>query len=93
VNDDGLNCLFSLPGLVYNSSPVYFFFIASLGDNVDCWMEIQEGKGPWAKPVSGIVPLGNTMTMVIGINDNSGQYYFNFNLRKYHCTCLIHLMV
>ncbi|KAK6627939.1 hypothetical protein RUM44_010421 [Polyplax serrata] len=39
------------------------------GDNVDCWMEIQHGKGPWAPPVSGIVPLGSTLTLVVAIND------------------------
>jgi hypothetical protein len=40
---------------------------------VDCWMEIQHGKGPWASPVSGIVPLGTTLTMVVGINDKQGE--------------------
>ncbi|XP_017772889.1 PREDICTED: uncharacterized protein LOC108559994 [Nicrophorus vespilloides] len=44
------------------------------GDNVDCWMEIQHGKGPWAPPVSGIVPLGSTLTLVIGINDDRGEF-------------------
>ncbi|KAK2719599.1 uncharacterized protein LOC136037321 [Artemia franciscana] len=44
------------------------------GDNVDCWMEIQNGKGPWASPVTGIVPLGSTMTMVIAINDYAGEF-------------------
>merc|ERR550517_1027491 len=39
------------------------------GDNVDCWMEIQNGKGPWASPITGIVPLGSTLTMVVAIND------------------------
>ena len=43
------------------------------GDNVDCWMEIQHGKGPWANPVTGIVPLGTTLTMVVGINDKLGM--------------------
>ena len=42
------------------------------GDNVDCWMEIQQGKGPWASPVTGIVPLGTTLTMVVGIDDKEG---------------------
>ena len=42
-----------------------------LGDNVDCWMEIQDGKGPWAPPIAGIVPLGSTLTMVVAINDNN----------------------
>ena len=43
------------------------------GDNVDCWMEIQQGKGPWASPVVGIVPLGTTLTMVVGIDDKQGE--------------------
>ena len=43
------------------------------GDNVDCWMEIQQGKGPWASPVNGIVPLGTTLTMVVGIDDKEGK--------------------
>ena len=37
-------------------------------------MEIQHGKGPWADPVAGIVPLGTTLTMVVGINDKLGNY-------------------
>uniref|UniRef100_U5EDC4 Putative miniature n=1 Tax=Corethrella appendiculata TaxID=1370023 RepID=U5EDC4_9DIPT len=44
------------------------------GDNVDCWMEIQQGKGPWAPAVSGIVPLGSTMTLVVAINDYRGEF-------------------
>ena len=47
--------------------------MAILGDNVDCWMEIQQGKGPWASPVNGIVPLGTTLTMVVGIDDKEGK--------------------
>lgn len=43
------------------------------GDNVDCWMEIQHGKGPWAPAVSGIVPLGSTLTLVVAINDYRGK--------------------
>ena len=46
------------------------------GDNVDCWMEIQQGKGPWASPVNGIVPLGTTLTMVVGIDDKEGKTHF-----------------
>lgn len=52
------------------------------GDNVDCWMEIQHGKGPWASPVTGIVPLGTTLTMVIGINDKQGE----FDMRVKSCS-------
>ncbi len=36
-------------------------------------MEIQQGKGPWASPVNGIVPLGTTLTMVVGIDDKEGK--------------------
>jgi hypothetical protein len=36
-------------------------------------MEIQHGKGPWAPPVSGIVPLGSTLTLVVAINDFRGK--------------------
>lgn len=52
------------------------------GDNVDCWMEIQHGKGPWANPVTGIVPLGTTLTMVVGINDKLGE----FDMRVKSCS-------
>lgn len=48
--------------------------VFSVGDNVDCWMEIQHGKGPWAPPVSGIVPLGSTLTLVVAINDYRGEF-------------------
>lgn len=40
-------------------------------------MEIQHGKGPWAPPVSGIVPLGSTLTLVIAINDYRGNELYN----------------
>ena len=30
-------------------------------------MNFQVGKGPWASEVSGIVKIGQTMTMVLGI--------------------------
>ena len=45
-----------------------------LGDNLQCWMQIQSGKGPWSSEVSGIVKIGQTMTMVSLKN--------NFNRRK-----------
>ena len=40
-------------------------------------MEIQQGKGPWASPVNGIVPLGTTLTMVVGIDDKEGRTHFH----------------
>lgn len=48
------------------------------GDNVDCWMEIQHGKGPWAPPVTGIVPIGSTLTLVVAINDFRGEMILIF---------------
>ena len=45
-----------------------------LGDNLQCWMQIQVGKGPWSSEVSGIVKIGQTMTMVMGIKVRTVQY-------------------
>uniref|UniRef100_T1IZS3 ZP domain-containing protein n=1 Tax=Strigamia maritima TaxID=126957 RepID=T1IZS3_STRMM len=45
-----------------------------VGDHVEVWMEIQEGQGPWASQVSGIVPLGSTLTLVVAINDVSNEF-------------------
>ena len=42
-----------------------------LGDSLQCWMQIQVGKGPWASEVGGIVKIGQTMTMVLGIKGSS----------------------
>ena len=60
-------------GIKIQPFPIFLF---PPGDNVDCWMEIQQGKGPWASPVTGIVPLGTTLTMVIGIDDKNGEFVF-----------------
>eukprot|EP00095_Tigriopus_kingsejongensis_P011531 snap_masked-scaffold33_size549341-processed-gene-1.0 protein:Tk11531 transcript:snap_masked-scaffold33_size549341-processed-gene-1.0-mRNA-1 annotation:"PREDICTED: uncharacterized protein LOC103314772" len=45
-----------------------------LGDSLQCWMQIQSGKGPWAGEVSGIVKIGQTMTMVLGIKDEEEKF-------------------
>merc|ERR1719510_1456809 len=45
-----------------------------LGDNLQCWMQIQSGKGPWSSEVSGIVKIGQTMTMVLGIKDEDQKF-------------------
>lgn len=37
-------------------------------------MEIQSGKGPWSQPVTGIVPIGSTLTLVVAINDYRGEF-------------------
>ncbi|XP_043191604.1 AT-rich interactive domain-containing protein 1A-like [Amphibalanus amphitrite] len=44
------------------------------GDNVGCWMQIQVGKGPWAAEVSGLVKIGQTMTMVLAIKDDDNKF-------------------
>ena len=28
------------------------------GDEIDCWMSIQEGKGPWSNEINRIVTVG-----------------------------------
>ncbi|XP_026477069.1 uncharacterized protein LOC113383032 [Ctenocephalides felis] len=45
-----------------------------LGDNLQCWMQIQVSKGPWASEVSGIVKIGQTMTMVLAIKDDERRF-------------------
>jgi len=45
-----------------------------LGDNLRCWMQIQVGKGPYASEVSGIVKIGQTMTMVLGVKDDESKF-------------------
>ncbi|XP_074601187.1 uncharacterized protein LOC141855168 [Brevipalpus obovatus] len=45
-----------------------------LGDNIQCWMQIQAGKGPWASEVTGIVKIGQTMTMVLAIKDDENKF-------------------
>ena len=44
------------------------------GDNVGCWMQIQVGKGPWQSEVSGLVKIGQTMTMVLAIKDDDNKF-------------------
>lgn len=44
------------------------------GDNVGCWMQVQVGKGPWASEVSGLVKIGQTMTMVLAIKDDDSKF-------------------
>ena len=37
-------------------------------------MHIQVGKGPYASEVSGIVKIGQTMTMVLGVKDDENKF-------------------
>lgn len=37
-------------------------------------MQIQVGKGPWASEVSGLVKIGQTMTMVLAIKDDDSKF-------------------
>ena len=34
----------------------------------------QVGKGPYASEVSGIVKIGQTMTMVLGVKDDENKF-------------------
>lgn len=44
------------------------------GDDVDCWLEVQDGKGPWSAKVEGLVPLGSPLTLVVAVQDSEGQF-------------------
>ena len=44
------------------------------GDTVDCWMDIQRGHGPFAPAVSGVVPIGEKLTVVIYVRDNDSSF-------------------
>ena len=56
----------------------------------------QVGKGPQASEVSGIVKIGQTMTMVIGVKDDENKFdmmvstinavnvEYNIQTQKYH---------
>ena len=66
-------------------------------------MEIQQGKGPWASPVNGIVPLGTTLTMVVGIDDKEGKHkslssknnyslFFIFDLQFFWLICFLSIL-
>lgn len=54
-------------------------------------MEIQHGKGPWAPPVSGIVPLGSTLTLVVAINDYRGNNTLHTHIYIYNIINSIHI--
>ena len=58
-----------------------------LGDNLQCWMQIQSGKGPWASEVSGIVKIGQTMTMVLGIKDEENK--FDMVVSPFHASLIL----
>ncbi|KAH9425143.1 hypothetical protein DERP_011871 [Dermatophagoides pteronyssinus] len=44
------------------------------GDEIDCWMSIQEGKGPWSNEINRIVTVGQPLTIVVAINDKKNQF-------------------
>lgn len=55
-----------------------------LKQDIDCWMEIQEGSGPWSHEVNKIVPIGQPMTIVVAINDYNGQFDMRVKSCKAH---------
>ncbi|KAI2810632.1 hypothetical protein BLOT_001795 [Blomia tropicalis] len=44
------------------------------GDEIDCWMSIQEGKGPMSSEISRIVTVGQPLSIVVAINDHKNQF-------------------
>ncbi|KAG1657240.1 hypothetical protein GQR58_023478 [Nymphon striatum] len=44
------------------------------GENVDCWMELQVGEGPFSQPITTILEIGSRMSMVVYIKDDDGSY-------------------
>lgn len=44
------------------------------GDNIEVWMQIQRGKGPWAEEVYGVVKIGEPLTIVIGVKDRENKF-------------------
>ncbi|KPM03203.1 Zona pellucida-like domain containing protein 7 [Sarcoptes scabiei] len=44
------------------------------GDEIDCWMSIQEGKGPWSNEINRIVTVGQPLTIVVAIDDKRNQF-------------------
>ncbi|OQV24082.1 hypothetical protein BV898_02037 [Hypsibius exemplaris] len=51
------------------------------GDNVGVWMTVQQGKGPYAPEVNGIVRIGEYLTLAIGIQDQTQK----FDMRVINC--------
>ncbi|XP_055347547.1 uncharacterized protein LOC129594777 [Paramacrobiotus metropolitanus] len=51
------------------------------GDNVGVWMTVQQGKGPYAPEVNGIVRIGEYLTLAIGIQDQTKK----FDMRVINC--------
>lgn len=48
--------------------------VAFAGDTVDCWMEIKRGNGPFSPAVSGVVPIGEKLSIVIFIRDSDSTF-------------------
>jgi len=45
-----------------------------VGSKLIAFLRFQVGKGPWASEVSGIVKIGQTMTMVLAIKDDEAKF-------------------
>ncbi|CAG0893633.1 unnamed protein product [Darwinula stevensoni] len=44
------------------------------GDMVDCWMAIQRGEYPEVSPITGIVEIGEPLTLLIYLREESGSF-------------------
>lgn len=61
-------------------------------------MQIQVGKGPWASEVSGLVKIGQTMTMVLAIKDDDNKFdmmvfIHTFNLNTHLTTTKVNFVL
>ena len=45
---------------------------------------LQVGKGPYASEVSGIVKIGQTMTMVLGVKDDENKFDMMVSIIVFH---------
>ena len=55
--------------------------------NLKVWLsllKLQVGKGPYASEVSGIVKIGQTMTMVLGVKDDENKFDMMVSVNQYH---------
>ena len=50
---------------------------------------LQVGKGPYASEVSGIVKIGQTMTMVLGVKDDENKFDMMVSLTVHYLHCII----
>ena len=63
---DNLRCWMQIQVTLFNTKPPQMCTNANI--------HLQVGKGPYASEVSGIVKIGQTMTMVLGVKDDENKF-------------------